>query len=250
MLPSPSDLNRLDVDAIVRDASRKQAFVTPMFEHVASRYDDFTRLFSFGMDRHWKESLVAQVRARQIRGEVVDLACGTGDLALRIKGSIPHVSVLGIDAATRMIEIAQARAAAIPHVRFEVRDLSSTGLSDGSVDAITAGYAFRNVASVRAALSESARILRPGGVLATLDFYRPEMALWRNAFLWYLRQAGNLVGWWWHRAPVMYGYIAASIDAWVSIHRFEDLLAAHGFDVLCRESHLGGGVAIHLARKR
>lgn len=247
MLPSPSDLNRQDVDAVVRDASRKQAFVTPMFEHVAPRYDDFTRLFSFGMDRRWKDTLIALAVARGLEGRVADLACGTGDLGLRVLAARPNARMVGIDAAARMVELARARSNGC--ATFDVGDLSATGLATGSMDAVTAGYAYRNVASLDDALAETARILRPGGVLATLDFYRPESLLWRRLFLSYLRTAGNLVGWWWHRAPVIYGYIAASIDAWVSIPAFERRLAQHGFEVLERRRHLGGGVAIHVARR-
>jgi demethylmenaquinone methyltransferase / 2-methoxy-6-polyprenyl-1,4-benzoquinol methylase len=82
-----------------------------------------------------------------------------------------------------------------------------------------------------------------------LDFYRPEPALWRALFLGYLRLAGNVVGWLWHRDPVVYGYIAASIDRWVSARRFSAVLGGAGLAVERERRKLLGGIALHLARR-
>ncbi len=156
----------------------------------------------------------------------------------------------GIDAATAMIERARHRAASYEGLHFQVGDLTHTPLPEGSLDVITAGYAYRNVPDLSEALTESRRLLRPGGTLCTLDFYRPAWPPWRRVFLGYLHVAGSAFGWWWHRAPVIYNYIATSIDAWVTIAEWERTLAAHGFEVTARRSHLGGGVAVHTARRR
>lgn len=238
----------MDVAAIVRDPERKQAFVTPMFEHIAPRYDAFTRWFSFGMDAAWKRELVTLVGGEPAR--IADLACGTGDLAVAVAAAHPHAAIVGIDAATGMIERARVRAGGGARVQFDVGDLTALALPDASLDAITAGYAFRNVPSLPAALQEAHRVLRPGGVLYTLDFYRPAARAWRRAFLSYLHVAGSAFGWWWHRAPVIYAYIATSIDAWVTVVEWESALGAAGFDVTDRRVHLFGGVALHAARRR
>jgi demethylmenaquinone methyltransferase/2-methoxy-6-polyprenyl-1,4-benzoquinol methylase len=92
-------------------------------------------------------------------------------------------------------------------------------------------------------------VLKPGGVLATLDFYRPQSRWWRALFLAYLRAAGNWVGWLWHRQPVVYGYIAASIEHFVSWQRFSTALEAHGLRVEAERTKLLGGIALHVARK-
>jgi demethylmenaquinone methyltransferase/2-methoxy-6-polyprenyl-1,4-benzoquinol methylase len=247
-LPSPRELDQLDVEAIVRDATRKQAFVTPMFEHIAPRYDAFTRWFSCGMDAAWKRELLACIRPAPTR--VADLACGTGDLALAVARRFPEATVLGIDAAAGMIERARVRGAGLGAVRFEVGDLAQLPVDRGSLDALTAGYAFRNVPDLASALAEAHRVLRPGGVLYTLDFYRPAWAPWRRAFLTYLKVAGSAFGWWWHRAPVIYAYIAVSIDAWLTLAEWEAALRVAGFEVESTRAHLGGGVAVHRARRR
>jgi demethylmenaquinone methyltransferase/2-methoxy-6-polyprenyl-1,4-benzoquinol methylase len=244
-------LRDLDLERHLADPAIKQRFVTPMFDLVAPRYDGFTRAFSFGMDRGWKRRVVAELASRAASGaRVLDLACGTGDLALAAAAAIPRSQVTGVDASPRMIELARERAARPGAPAFAVGDMARLDVADASVDAITAGYAFRNAPDHRAALREAARVLRPGGVMVTLDFYRPHSRLWRAPFLAYLRLAGDAVGWWWHREPVAYGYIAPSIAAFVSWQRFRDDLVEAGFDVPFVGRYVLGGVAIHGAVRR
>ncbi len=249
--------------AHLTDPARKQSFVTPMFEHIAPRYDDFTRLFSFGMDARWKGELLrwlgsapaATVGAGDERmdgGLLLDVACGTGDLALAAAAAHPRVTVLGVDAAEAMIARARRRvtAEAAGRVSFETGDLTQLPLADASVDVVLGGYALRNVPSHEAALAELHRVLRPGGMLLTLDFYRPAWAPWRSAFLGYLHLAGSAVGWWWHRSPVIYNYIAHSIRHYVTAAGYAAAMERSGFDVVRRREHLLGGIALHMGRRR
>lgn len=260
-------LGDLDLDRHLREPAIKAEFVTPMFDLIAPRYDAFTRLFSFGMDRGWKRELVAAAMAEWRAGHaqrrsasdgsisVVDLACGTGDIAFSIASAASRANVIGIDASPEMIARARAAEGAARAsgergaARFVVGDLGATGLPDQSADIVTAGYAYRNGPPLQHALAESARILRPGGVLAVLDFYKPANPVWRALLLTYLRWAGNAVGWWWHREPVVYGYIAKSIDAFVTAAEFTRALQATGFRPVLVRHKLGGGVAIHIATR-
>jgi len=196
-------LRDLDLDHSLAEPERKAEFVSPMFALIAPRYDDFTRLFSFGMDTGWKRALVAgSLASRPDPRQVVDLGCGTGDLALAVAAAAPGARITGVDASREMLAFAKVRALAAGaegRVAFELGDFGRLNVATGSADLVTAGYAFRNGPPLDVALREVARITRPGGVLAVLDFYRPEIAMWRRVFLAYLRAAGNVVGWWWHR---------------------------------------------------
>ncbi|MEA3247427.1 MAG: ubiquinone/menaquinone biosynthesis methyltransferase [Gemmatimonadota bacterium] len=249
-------LRDLDLGRHLADPALKPGFVTPMFDLVAPHYDDFTRLFSFGMDARWKAELLAMVtRAAANATTVLDVACGTGDLAFAVAGALPAAQVQGVDPATEMLARAHARRAAVPaavarRVTFVPGDLGRLPAADASVDLVTAGYAFRNAASLHAALDECARVLRPGGVLASLDFYRPPSAPWRALYLGYLRAAGNLFGWWWHREPVAYGYIAPSIAAHVTAGEFAVGGARAGFEAEVVRTRLMGGIALHVLRRR
>ncbi len=246
-------LGSLDLEAYLRDPARKQEFVTPMFDVIAPRYDAFTRLFSFGMDAGWKRAAIAAaVRGQAGPCEVLDLASGTGDLAVGIARALPAARITAIDASPRMVEEATLRLAArdvdvAARVEVRVGDMTALDLADGSMDLVTAGYGVRNVPDAALAFREMRRVLRPGGRLVLLDFYRPELSLWRALLLAYLQTAGNIVGWWWHRDPVVYGYIARSIDHFVSWQQCSAMLEAHGFRVERVTRYLGGGVARHEA---
>jgi demethylmenaquinone methyltransferase/2-methoxy-6-polyprenyl-1,4-benzoquinol methylase len=241
-------LARLDLAAHLADPARKQAFVTPMFDLIAPRYDAFTRLFSFGMDAGWKRDALRRLAAiAPPRPAVVDVACGTGDLARAAATVLGASRVLGVDAAPAMIAAARAKPAP-PGVRFAEGDLTRLALDDASVDVVTAGYALRNAPALGPALAELRRVLRPGGVLLTLDFYRPASRAWAAVFTGYLRVAGDLVGWLWHRSPVVYGYLGPSVRGWVTEQGFRDAARSHGFTPVDAVVRLGGGVATHLFR--
>lgn len=250
--PPVPRLGELDLEMHLRDPSLRQRFVTPMFDLIAPRYDRFTRVFSFGMDRRWKRELTSWIsRTLTPQARALDLACGTGDLAFAAATVADRGTVLGLDASAAMIEIARQRAVAAGahNVQFRVGDISALEVPSASMDAVTAGYALRNVPDYPRVVAEIARVLKPGGMLATLDFYRPENMVWRRLFLSYLTLAGNWVGWLWHREPVVYGYIAHSIEHFVSWQQFSRTLAAHGLQVEGVRLKLLGGVALHFARR-
>jgi demethylmenaquinone methyltransferase/2-methoxy-6-polyprenyl-1,4-benzoquinol methylase len=250
-------VRRGNLDAYLGDPSRKQQLVTPLFDLIAPQYDRFTRMFSYGMDARWKRELVsalAREHGKDAALDVLDVACGTGDLALDAALAMPGARVRGVDLSERMLDVARGR---IPEalggeqrLTFERGDLARLALADASVDVITAGYAVRNAPDPRQALGELARVLRRGGRLYVLDFFRPPSRLWRALYLGYLRATGAAVGWWWHRRPAAYEYIAASIAHFVSCTDFVQWLLAAGFSVEWIRPKLRGGVALISAIRR
>lgn len=251
MVPDDS-LRDLDQERHLRDPSIKQRYVTRLFDLIAPRYDRFTRIFSYGMDRAWKRELMDWLAARiDSRGVVADLASGTGDFALAAGPLVPQGHVVGIDVSVTMSELARDRSQQSRQARaaFVVGDMMHLPLGDGAADAVTIGYGLRNTPDYRRALQEAARIVRPGGWLLTLDFYRPEHEGWRALYLRYLRIAGSVVGWLWHREPAAYAYIAASIERYVSYREFTRALQEQGFIVERERPKLGGGICLHMARR-
>jgi demethylmenaquinone methyltransferase/2-methoxy-6-polyprenyl-1,4-benzoquinol methylase len=242
-------LKGMDLDAHLGDASRKQDYVTAMFTVIAPRYDRFTRAFSYGMDRGWKNQLVDAMAARLCRGgRVADLACGTGDLARALAARRPDARVWGVDAATAML--ARARAQPAAGVGWAGGDLMRLPFADQSLDGVLVGYGLRNAPDPVAALAECARVLAPNGTLGCLDFTRPAWGPWRRLFLGYLGAAGCVYGWWWHGHADVYRYIARSIDGFMSWRELSAAMRSHGLEPEIERPLLGGGLCLHVCRRR
>ena len=157
---------------------RDPAAVNELFEQIAPRYDQLNDLLSLGLHRLWKRQALLWVCPRPGQ-RLLDLCCGTGDLALLLGERVrPGGSVLGVDAAAAPLELARQRAARQPWLPLEWRqaDALATGLPTASADGAVMAYGLRNLADPAAGLAELRRLLRPGARAAVLDFNRPDPA--------------------------------------------------------------------------
>lgn len=237
--PTPSRLR----DAIATPAA-KSAYVRRLFATIADRYDLITSVLSFGLDRRWKRRLI-RLAAPRPSERVLDLACGTGDLALL--AAARGARVVGLDVVPRMIEKARLRDAG-RQTQLLAGDMLALPFPDAAFDLVTTGYGLRNVPDLDRALTEIRRVLRPGGRFVSLDFTRPRPpALWA-VYRRYLSSVGGALGWLLHRDPDTYRYIPESLRTFPHAGELVERLRRHGFvDVEWRRV-LGGLLAIHMAR--
>lgn len=225
---------------------RKRAYVRGLFSTIADRYDVITILLSFGQDRRWKRRLASLVPHRSgVR--VLDLACGTGDIAFQVASR--GANVVGLDITLRMLELASRKAAAHGRVRFVAGDMMALPFPSGEFTCVTTGYGLRNVPVLQDALAEIRRVLEPGGVLLSLDFDRPVRGFVRGAYFAYLWLVGSLLGAILHRDPDTYRYIPESIRRYPGAAGVCDLARAAGFASCDHLPVLGGLLAIHVAKK-
>lgn len=227
----------------------KARYVRRLFSTIADRYDVITVLLSYGQDRRWKRR-VGELAALRRGERVLDLACGTGDLALLAAGR--GAWVIGLDVTPRMIALAheKARVAGGVGPRWIIGDMMGLPFGDAVFDVVTAGYGLRNVPELEPALAEIHRVLRPGGRFLSLDFNRPSSALVRGAYLGYLTVVGSALGLALHGDPDTYRYIPASIRRYPGASAVADRLRRIGFAEVTWQGVLGGLMAIHAARKR
>lgn len=221
----------------------KQHYVRRLFSTIADRYDIITVVLSYGMDRGWKRR-VAELAAPKSGARALDLACGTGDIARELTAQ--GASVVGLDVTYRMLQLARQKTRSVAYV---CADMAALPFGDARFDAVSTGYGLRNVPDLRVALREIHRVLRPGGIVVSLDFNRPENALVRAIYLGYLTVAGSVLGWLLHRDPDTYRYIPASIRRYPGAAGVTALMRAQGFAEARWTAVLGGLMAIHVARK-
>jgi ubiquinone/menaquinone biosynthesis methyltransferase len=235
-------------------ASKRQ-YVRDLFATIANRYDLITQVLSYGRDRRWKKKLVSLARpdgvseTRQSNGgdaltgmQALDLACGTGDIASGLGAA--GARVFGLDITHRMLELAAARSPGVPYVNADMLALPFVSCS---FDIVTTGYGLRNVPDLPTALAEIARVLRPGGVLLSLDFNKPSNPFVRAVYLTYLTIVGSAFGLALHGDPDTYRYIPESIRRYPGAAAVRDLIRAAGFPVSEYIPMLGGLMAIHRA---
>lgn len=237
--------------AALATAETKAPYVRRLFHTIADRYDLITRLLSFGLDRRWKARLVALAGPAR-NTEALDLACGTGDIAFDLARC--GARVIGLDVTHRMLQLAHARSpvalSGAGAVRFVTGDMMALPFPDGSFDLVTTGYGIRNVPRIEPALAEIRRVLRPGGLLLSLDFDRPDSALVRGIFLGYLTVVGSVLGWVLHRDPDTYRYIPESIRRYPGAAGVSAMLRRSGFADTRVVPLLGGLMAMNVATAR
>lgn len=240
------------LDTAFTSPETKRRYVRNLFATIADRYDFITVVLSYGQDRRWKRRLVREAKVQQ--GErAIDLACGTGDIALETAAK--GATVFGLDITPRMVEIGRAKAKRARHdgvwpiPKFLVGDMTALPFPNSSVDLVTTGYGLRNVPVLEEALDEIARVLRPGGRLLSLDFNRPRWRVVRAVYLGYLTAVGSILGWVLHRDPDTYRYIPESVRRYPGAAGVSALLRARGFEPVVARRLLGGLMTLHIARK-
>lgn len=227
-------------------ADGKRHYTEQVFGAIAPRYDFITRALSFGRDAAWKRTLVSWLPPLDAP-VCLDLACGTGDLSRALARRYPRGRVTGLDIAAPMLAL--ARKAGPPGVRFVKGDMGELPLADASADIVTGGYALRNAADLEAALAEIARVLKPGGVAAFLDFSKPGDGMLQRAEYRILKIWTGFWGLLFHRNAEVYGYIAASLAKYPARAALRRLLGRHGFSVLRSELNFFGVTEILMVRK-
>jgi len=181
--------------------SQKARAVERMFSSIASRYDLLNHLLSLGLDIRWRNQAVAAFTDGVNGRKILDVACGTGDLALALaRAGDDSTMVTGGDFSNGMLAIAQekvARAGLAGRLSLEFLDALNIGHKDGCFDGVTCAFGVRNFAGLDRGLAEMTRILRPGGRMVILEFTTPSnrviAAVYRLYFTRVLPFIGGLI---------------------------------------------------------
>jgi demethylmenaquinone methyltransferase / 2-methoxy-6-polyprenyl-1,4-benzoquinol methylase len=237
-----------------REASKR---VQQMFSRIAPRYDLLNHLLSFSLDRVWRRRTARKYRRilRRTDARILDLCCGTGDLTFALErvrvrelrdATAHRTPLFGSDFAQPMLDRAQKKART--HHRsatFTTADAMSLPFADSTFDLITTAFGFRNLVNYEGGLREFARVLKPGGELAILEFSEPGVGPTAALFRFYFKQILPRIGAAISGSKEAYRYLPGSVDRFPTSAELAAIMRKVGFTNLTIARWNFGSVLLH-----
>lgn len=244
-------MNRVENITPYGTSQSKGEQVEQMFDSIAPAYDFMNRAMTLGIDRLWRKKAVKMV-AREAPARILDVATGTGDLALELAAAIPGAQIVGVDLSEGMISVGRekiARAGLTDRITLRAADCLALPFADGEFDALTVAYGVRNFADIPAGLREMHRVVRPGGTVCIVELSTPVNPVVKPFYKLYTRGIIPLVGRFVSKDTRAYAYLPESIAAVPQRRDMCALMTAAGFsDATFRPLTLGV-CTIYLARR-
>ncbi|HEY6873697.1 MAG TPA: bifunctional demethylmenaquinone methyltransferase/2-methoxy-6-polyprenyl-1,4-benzoquinol methylase UbiE [Geobacteraceae bacterium] len=231
--------------------SEKGERIQEMFGSIAPRYDLLNRLLSFGIDRRWRRFAVKQITYTET-GSILDVATGTGDVALEIAARTPAtVRIAGVDFCREMVDLGLQKVKASPYadrITMEVAPCEAIPYPGGSFDSVTIAFGIRNVVDRLQGLKEMHRVLKTGGRVVILEFSTPHSKLFKSLYCFYFLRVLPVVGGLFSKFSA-YKYLPDSVLEFPSQEEFKALMTQAGFRNP-RHFDLTGGIAtVYVAEK-
>jgi demethylmenaquinone methyltransferase/2-methoxy-6-polyprenyl-1,4-benzoquinol methylase len=251
-LVSPAKGTRPEGAANEADASRK---VREMFTQIAPRYDVLNHLLSLQLDRLWRARTAKRLQPILERPDalVLDLCCGTGDLAFALSRA-GKAHIIGADFAHTMLVRAKDKSAALaettgenpasPMPFFEA-DALRLPFASSSFDLVTSAFGFRNLANYEAGLREIRRVLKPGGTIAILEFTEPPEGLWGDFYRWYFCSVLPRIGGVISGERSAYSYLPKSVARFFHPRELAALMTSVGYQSVDYRVWTFGTLALH-----
>jgi demethylmenaquinone methyltransferase/2-methoxy-6-polyprenyl-1,4-benzoquinol methylase len=211
---------------------------------VAKWYDLANHLLSCGADFYWRKR-AAQMVANWHPSDIIDLATGTGDLAIAMQRVLPNAEITGADFSPEMLEIARGKGLQ----NTVVADVLALPFTDDAFNCVTIAFGLRNIQDWGAALREMARILKPGGHLLILEFSLPRLSILRAPYRIYLHRLLPLIASVVTGSRDSYRYLGASIENFPGQAEMARLIENSRFMKVCAQPLTGGIVTIFTATK-
>jgi len=223
--------------------------VHEMFGKIASRYDLLNHLLSGNVDKRWRQTVANRVRERSQLADsrILDVACGTGDLALTLFETT-GAEVFATDFCRPMLSIAATKIGT--GIRLVEGDALRLPFREDSFDVVTIAFGLRNLANVQGGLAELYRVLKGGGWLAVLEFSKPANLVLRAVFGTYFTRVLPVVGGIISGSKRAYTYLPDSVKQFPDQHQLAGILEETGFVQVSYENLTGGIAALHLGRKQ
>lgn len=231
-------------------AAQKSEEIKQLFASVAQRYDRANQVLSLGRDRMWRRRLVQAVKNTTSPNVILDLATGSGDVALALNKAMgTHVRVIGMDFCPSMLDEARKKQIHVPtrdRITFSLGDCHELAFADNSIDVITIAFGLRNLTDRMWGLREMHRVLKSGGILFILEFSQPYR--WFRPFYWsYLNLVLPSLARWLTRTSAPYDHLIGSIQSFSGRKALAAEIRSAGFKKVSTLPLTFGIVALHRA---
>jgi demethylmenaquinone methyltransferase/2-methoxy-6-polyprenyl-1,4-benzoquinol methylase len=233
------------------DSGNKGVQVERMFDSIAENYDTLNHTLSMGIDRGWRKKGLAALRKLNPQS-ILDIATGTGDLAIQAYGILKPQSILGTDISEGMMEVGRqkvAKAGLSDIIRFERQDCMDLKLEDNSFDAAMVAFGVRNFEDLDKGLKEILRVLKPEGQLMILELTSPQHFPMKQAYWLYSKLFIPTIGRLISKDRTAYSYLPKSIEAFIQGKEMAGTLLKNGFKEVSYKTYTFGICTMYLASK-
>lgn len=228
----------------------KKEQVEQMFNTISGNYDGLNKIISLGIDKRWREKVVQLVAAKNPQS-VLDIATGTGDLAISFAAyNIPKI--VGLDLSEGMLAVAQKKVTdkkITQPIEFIQGDSENMPFDDHSFDAITVAFGVRNFENLEIGLAEIYRVLKPNGIFVVLETAVPTKFPFKQGYQFYANYLLPLVGKLFSKDKVAYRYLSQSASIFPYGENFNNILKKIGFKQVNNKPQTFGVASIYVASK-
>ena len=228
---------------------QKEEYVRTMFGQIAARYDLMNRIMTLGRDQAWRRYAIEQASIPD-EGWVLDVATGTGDLAVEARRAHPEAKVVGIDLVAEMLAVARKKTLelnrALPLLSGDALRLP---FADSTFHAVVTAFAMRNVVDIPAAFAEMARVSRPGARVVCLEIAKPKLPVFRRVYGFYFYRLVPLLGRWIAGQRSAYTYLPHSLTAFLTPDEIADVMREVVWRQVQYRRMMLGTVAVHTGTK-
>ncbi len=229
----------------------KKDQVAEMFDRIAGRYDFMNRFLSAGTDMGWRKKAIRMLKGDK-PGMILDVATGTGDMAIMACKMLQPQKVEGIDISAQMLELGRKKVekeGLTDKIQLQKGDSETINFAENTFDAVMAAFGVRNFENLEKGLSEMLRVLKPGGKLVILEFSRPRHRAVRGLYNIYMRMLAPRLAHWFNQNKEAYDYLTESSNAFPERRHFTDILNKIGYSDTRFKSLSLGICCIYTGRK-
>lgn len=212
--------------------------IKKLFSDISPTYDRLNHLLSFDVDKSWRKKTIAQIQKNQDQKfEALDLCCGTFDLSLECVKQFPRAKIYALDFSETMLEVGKKKIQDVSQITPVCGDALNLPFGEETFDVVFCGFGVRNLDDIEKGLKEIYRVLKPQGQILILEFFKPTSSLQKLFHKTYGAHILPRIGSWISGNPRAYTYLKDSIQGFLTVPEFCELLRQNGFQKIQVQDH-------------